>query len=259
MEIAQTERGSEDNGKRELASYPYMGLAAALRIADAVKDLGGAKVQIQKSLLASHLEESEKSASFQQKISASKSFGIIEGRSDYSLSESAKQYYFPTGESDRTLALLGFLASPSAFSQIIKRFDGGKLPPRQLLANILHRELRVPASWKDRVAAFFQNAAELVGCLDSSGFLRFRALKEGLLSKSRPGSNVIPMQADKAHVSPSAQAVGEASHPESGIESNVWNFSFKGKAVRLSTPSELDSPLWEKLNAYVQLLKPVNE
>src|SRR6266404_123885 len=169
MEIESAELNTQENGKRELASYPYMGLPAALKISDAVRDLGGQRVQIQKSVLASHLRDAEKSASFQQKIAAAKSFGIIEGRSSYILTDAGKQYYFPTSDRDKTAALLKFLSFPSAFGEIIKRFDGSKLPTREILSNILSRELRVPESWKERVASFFENAAELVGCLDEHG------------------------------------------------------------------------------------------
>lgn len=43
-----------------------------------------------------------------------------------------------------------------------------------------------------------------------------------------------------------------AENPLPTTASTVWRF----KLIRLETPEELSSELWEKLNAYVQILKP---
>src|ERR1017187_1747125 len=167
-----------DDEKRGAASYPYSSLASALKISDAVKNLGGARVMVQKSVLASHLKDSEKSAAFQQRLGAAKAFGLIEGgRKGYALSEAAQRYYFPTSETEKSFALLEILSVPEAFKQLISRFDGSKFPGREIIGNILHRELRVPDSWKERVSASFENSARLAGVLDENDFLRYRAIK----------------------------------------------------------------------------------
>jgi len=168
--------------KPEGGGYPYTSLAPSLKISDAVKELGGANHPVPKSSLADFLKESEKSASFLQRIMAAKIFGLIEGRNEYSLTEVGKHYYFPT---DRTKeeALLDIFCEPAPFRELIKRFDGDKLPSRVVLGNILQLQLKVPESWKDRVAAFFVNSAEFAGALDSTGFLRVKANKQ---AKSMP-------------------------------------------------------------------------
>jgi len=252
----EQERDNGEAGKRESASYPYFPLSSALKIAEAVKELGGAKVPIRKSVLASHFAQAEKSAVLQQRISAAKCFGLIEGRSAYTLTEAANRYFFPTTDLERNLALLDFLAAPESFTEIIKRFDGAKLPSRDILGNIFHREARVPESWKGRIAAYFCNSAELVGAVDQNRFLRFRAIKEGKLSRPIAGSTAASVQADTADASRSLKGLDVRSEQVQSTELNVWNFSYKGQNVRLVTPSELDRALWEKLNSYVQLLKP---
>lgn len=256
MESELTTRDSVDIGKREAISYPYFPLSSVLKIGDAVRDLGGNNSPVQKNVLASHLRESEKSSVLQQRISAARCFGIIEGKSAFVLTDAAKRYYFPTTESERSRAIFDFLESPGAFADIIKRFDGTKLPSREILANIFHRECHVPDSWKDRIASYFSTSVELAGALDSAGFLRFRVNKERGLSKTNSNATIASVEADKKTVSGYASRVNEDSTPAVPVESNVWDFSFRGKSVRLITPTELDKSLWEKLNAYVKLLNP---
>lgn len=259
MNSDDTQKSNGDEKKREPASYPYSSLIAALKIADAVKNLGGARVKIQKSVLASHLKESEKSAAFQQRLNGAKAFGIIEGRKAYVLSAAGQRYYFPTTESEKSSALLELLSAPEAFKQLINRFNGAQLPSREILANILHRELRVPDSWKERVAASFENSARFAGALDETGFLRYSASKEQILLRPQFATNIDTMESDKRAISGPEQPIRTESRTEQPLESNVWNFVYKGKAVRLVTPTELDESLWEKLNAYVQLLNPTPE
>jgi hypothetical protein len=165
-------------GSQEASLYPYTSLVPTLKIADAVKELGGARSAVSKSSLAAHFKESEKSASFLQRVSSAKAFGLIVGRSDYSLSEVARRYYSPTSEHDRSNALLDFLAAPTSFREIIRLFDGDQLPNRMILANIFSEKLKVPESWKERAAAFFENSAQFIGVLDEKRILRVNALKQ---------------------------------------------------------------------------------
>jgi hypothetical protein len=258
MENSQTDRDAGDDAKRESASYPYYPLHSALRISEAVKDLGGARVAIQKSVLASHLKEPEKSPVLQQRITSAKCFGLIEGRSAFTLTASSKRYYFPTTESERGLALLEFLGCPAAYGEIIKRFDGSQVPSREILANIFHREAGVPDSWKERTAATFLKSAVFAGALDDAGFLRVRAGKDRPLPKIDSEIAVQSMQTDTAVVSHSLSTPQKRQEVVQSIDSNTWSFTYQGKSVHLITPAELDNSLWEKLQAYVNLLKPTD-
>jgi len=141
------------------------------------------KLAKRRTAILLNLSESEKSPVLAQRIASAKCFGIIEGKSNFFLTDMAKRYYFPTTDGDRGLALLEFFRTPSSFAEVIKRFDGSKLPSREILANIFQRECRVPESWKVRIAAFFSNSADFIGVLDGAGFLRFRAAKDRCLSK----------------------------------------------------------------------------
>jgi hypothetical protein len=181
---------NEKDGQRG-ASYPYSPLQTALVVAEAVKQLGGNKTSVPKSLLASTLKEDEKSQGFAFKIASTKSFGLIEGRSAYTLTENAKRYFFPTSNTDKIEASLLFLQTPSGFAEIIKRFDGQKLPEPQMLANIFHTQLHVPESWAVRAASFFLRSAQHIGVVDEQGFLRFDAAKH-IGSKESPVDTSAP-------------------------------------------------------------------
>jgi len=233
-----------------------MPLNLALKVSDAVKELGGARSAIQKSLLAKHLGESEKSPTFSQRITAAKNFDLISGHGSYSLTEKAKQVYFPTSETGKSSALLAVFESPSAFKELIRRFDGDVLPSREILGNILHRDLNVPESWKERVAAFFVNSAQFVGAIDGQGFLRFKAAQQQAPDATvATNGNSPPILRQPVHEG-TAAIVRQFYQPRPTEETNVWSFSHKGKSVRLETPTELDKHLWEKLSAYVRLLNP---
>lgn len=40
---------------------------------------------------------------------------------------------------------------------------------------------------------------------------------------------------------------------------NVWVFSLGGKTVKVEASSDLSTDLWKKLEAYIQVLKPLEE
>lgn len=246
-----------DEVRREVWNYPYLPLSSALKVSEAVKELGGARSDVPKSALAKHLGESERSPTFSQRITAAKAYGLLYGRGEYGLTELGKRYYFPTSDSDKSAALLEIFSSPAAFKEVIRRFDGGSLPNREILSNIFHRELGVPESWKDRVAAFFSNAAQFVGAIDEKGFLRYRAaFHSGNLAEAASVTEDVAPRS-KTTIAHKFYGGMPLTGDNSAMSMNVWSFSHGGKFVRLETPIDLDKDLWQKLNAYVQLLKPI--
>lgn len=229
------------------AKFPLLSLQNSLQVAEAVRDGGGANTEVPKSIIASHLGSSENSGAFLQRLGSARSFGLIEGRGSYRLTDQAKRYFYPATEDDRRRAQLAFLASPPVFNEIIKRFDGNKLPAPAMLANILHREYSVSNSWKDRVASSFIKAAQIVGTIDGQNFLRYGASlhnMESPLSQSDAADTHAPV-ADAPRSQPSAVPGG-----------NSWLFQQEGQFVRVESSAELSPALWQKLNAYVQVLKP---
>jgi hypothetical protein len=242
----------ENEVQKQGASYPYVPLTTALIVAEAVKQAGGSKAPVQKSVLASALKEDEKSQVFAFKIAATKCFGLIEGRSSFTLTENAKRYFYPISDSDRVDASFSFLASPSAFAEVIKRFDGGPIPPPEMLANIFHRELKVPESWGARAASYFIRSAQTVGAVDEKGFLRFNATRQ---SKGR--ISVLPPAEEK----PSSMTINFDGYP--GVPPKVHSEETKGthqyvlplqngRQVILQAPLDINASEIRRLQKWIE-------
>jgi hypothetical protein len=60
-------------------NYPIYDLAEAVKVAVAVRDLGGGNSPATKSLLAQQLKYAENGPSFFQRVGAAKAFGLIDG------------------------------------------------------------------------------------------------------------------------------------------------------------------------------------
>ena len=192
-----------------------------------------------------------------QRLATARVYGMIEGsRSGYRLTDAAKRYFFPSSDAEKQSALLLLLKSAPIFSEMIKRFDGNKIPPADMLANVLLRDFKIPESWKGRVARFFVKAATDAGLLDSQGFLRYSAARHSLDKMPAPTSNAPSLStardtAEGATIPPSSYEAPEGM--------NAWVFSLKGKTVKVESSDELSDELWKKLNAYIQVLKPFEE
>lgn len=159
-------------------SYPLYNLAEAVIVAEAIRDLGGANAPVSKSLLAQQLKYAENGPSFFQRVTATKAFGLIEGRGSYSLTDLAKNYFYPTFENGKELAAVKALTFPRAFSILVQKFDGGKLPTIEMMGNIIHSEAGIPISKKNTLAGLFLRSVQFIGAIDSGGFLRCKALAD---------------------------------------------------------------------------------
>jgi hypothetical protein len=246
--------GNEAGRKESI--YPLYGLDEALKIAEAVRDMGGSRTSVSKAILAKHLKYAVTGPSFVQRIASAKTFGLVDGWGTYTLTDQAKRYFYPTTESDKTNASLSILSSPSSFRLLIDRFDGVKLPSNDMMGNILHQEANVPISWKDRIASMFVRSAQLLGIIDSDGFMRYgSAMREQSITTIAQVSSEPLFKPSSNH--PLAQAP-LPNKPMQGDDGNtVWVFRNKnGGQIRLETPEDMSKDLWDKLNAYVQILKP---
>lgn len=158
------------------AAYPVYDLGEAVKVAEAVRDLGGGNAPVTKSLLAQHLKYAETGPSFFQRVAASRAFGVIDGRGSYSLTDLGKQYFYPTVENGKEAAAVKMLTFPKSFSILVQKFDGGKLPSNEMIGNIIHAEADIPVSKKNILAGCFVRSAQFIGAIDTSGFVRCKAL-----------------------------------------------------------------------------------
>jgi hypothetical protein len=244
---------TENSQSNHSFPYPVLPFQNALEVAKAVCDSGGANSPVQKSVIAHALNSSESSGGFIQRLGTARIYGMIEGRGDYRLTDGAKRYFFPSSEAEKRQATLQLLSSAPIFAEIIKRFDGNRIPTSDMLANVLLREFGIPESWKVRVARFFIKAVGDAGILDNQGFLRYSSALHTLDNMHGGSSN------DQASTQPRDTAVATntpipSMEPREGM--NAWVFSLKGKTVKVETSDELSPDLWKKLDAYVKVLKP---
>jgi hypothetical protein len=155
--------------------YPTYPADEAIRIGQAVYDLGGSRAPVKKEMLAKHLNYAGTGPSFVQRIGAAKLYGLIDGRGEYALTDLGKRYFLPTSETDKAEAAFEILQHPPAFKRLVARFSGQRLPSNDILGNIIHTEGNVPASWKDKVASIFAKSAVALSLIDSQGNLRATA------------------------------------------------------------------------------------
>jgi hypothetical protein len=232
--------------------YPVLPFQNGLEVAKAVCDAGGANSGVQKSVIAHALKSSETSGGFIQRLGTARIYGMIEGRGDYRLTEGAKRYFFPSSDTEKRHALLALINSAPIFAEIIKRFDGNRVPTGDMLANVLLREFGIPESWKVRVARFFSKAASDAGILDNQGFLRYSSALHTL--DGMPGTSSNNQAATQQRDAVSSTSSSQLGAERAGM--NAWVFSLKGKTVRVETSDELSPELWQKLDAYIKVLKP---
>jgi hypothetical protein len=239
---------AQDN-KSSDAAYPIYDLAEAIKVADAVRELGGDRTPVSKSLLAQHLKYAETGPSFFQRLAASKSFGLLSGRGEYELTENAKRYFYPTTENEKASAGVSILSAPSAFKTIVQRFDGGKLPPNAMLGNIIQKDAKIPVSKKDTVASCFVRSAQFLGVIDANGFLRCRAHVTGAGTEIKRDTQQRFPSVEQP--TPARRIAGNAN-----ASTKVWNFTDGEDVLLVETPKGLTLQQWEILNQYVQFIKP---
>ena len=243
----------EQDDKKE--SYPAFDLASCIEFSQHIKALGGSRSEVKKSLLAKSVGLAASTPSFFQRIGSSKTFGIIDGWGSYTLTDIGRNYFYPTSEEDKKRAALTMLKTPAGFSFIIQRFDGELLPPVETIGNILDQEVGLTDSWKDRLALLFVKSAQHLGIIDAGGYLRYDA---EMHSKSIIDPAEQEMALNSATPSTAGQS-GSAQFPQGGqhVTLNIPKQSvWKHREITLQTPEVMTKELWEKLNAYVQILKP---
>jgi len=239
------------------ASYPVYDLSEAIKVAAAVKDLGGSRAGVERELLGQHLKLAVGGPSFFQRVSAARAFGMIEGRGTYSLTDRARRFFWPTDENDQFNASVEILSNPPSFAVLVHRYSGQKLPSNEILGNVLHGQANIPLSKKDVLASIFVRSANLLKLIDQSGVLSITTSSQPVA----PGQNgntevtVSKVNATKTvdPLSVPASLVGVDDAPPGNT---VWSYSHKGKVIRVQTPEDISSELWQKLEAYVKILKP---
>ena len=250
---------SESSGPKRV-QYPFGSLPKGLEIGEVIKNLGGNREPVTKALVARQQRVGENSGPLQSQLGVAKAYGIIEGAGAFRLTDIGKKYFYPVDPTDKQQAHLKMLVVPVVFEKLVERYDGDELPAPANLANLLI-DMAVPESWTQRVVSFFINAAKHVGVLGDDGFLRYGAAQQD----SRQNS-IAPLvdELPAAPATPAARGIVSLTGTTTTINHvqgtvNVWVFGSRDSAVKIETSKELSMGVWEKLNQYVQILKPSEE
>jgi hypothetical protein len=207
---------------------------------------------------------------FGLKLLSAKCFGLIEGKTAFRLTDLSREIFFPTRdpETQRRAALLRALRLPGAFDVLIKQYDGGKLPSNELTGNLLHDTYGIPETWKGRIATFFVKSCEFAGAI-SEGYLRYEVAQSQCGGAQHDGGSRLADEGDKfSEEDPSSSAPGKNvsngkrqsdlivvdREPSEGVI--IWTYPCGGKTLRIETPEDLTIDVWNKLNRYLQVLKP---
>jgi hypothetical protein len=269
---AQPTEGASDSKKR---TYPYYLLRGCISLGGVVRDAGGDRIAVPKSVVAAGVKMQQSASAFAQLVASAKSYGIVDGYTTLSLTEAGREYYFPTTDRSTRIAELTFLAQPAAFQFIIDKFDGSKLPSPEHLGNLLGRTFGIPRSWSGRAAQIFTTNAEDLGVIDSDGTLRYDAVKheagmfhtiEEAVRRDAVSRGATPRPAaphsaeEERHAADNFKAIENAqrhyaSVPQSASAPNVdvWTHP---SGIRVEVPEPLTIELWQRLNRHVQSLKP---
>jgi len=246
-------------------TYPYNPLATCLVVAKGVSEIGNGKQAVSRSMLASHLNLDEKSGDFAQKLASTKCYGLIDGRSDFKLTELAQSYFFPTQDPEREkrVALIQACGAPGAFSELLNRYDGSKLPASDLIGNVLSREFGIPESWKFRIASFFVKALTTAGTLSQDGFIRHKSELQKLTSGHGPhreseskGSGHKQNQEKDEGTRQDGQRDRLPADTGDRGKVVIWTYRFEGKSFHIETPEDITTELCDKLKRYIDVLNP---
>jgi hypothetical protein len=156
---ADAAKGGSGERQRSTIGFPYMDLASAIELADAIfKNVGGGECD--DTQLAAWSGQSSKSSTFRVQVYAARLFGILAGEaSRHTLTELGISVVDPQRE--RQARVDAFLKVP-LYSAIFNKFNGTQLPP----AAALEREmvaLGVAPKQKERARQVFDRSAEQAG------------------------------------------------------------------------------------------------
>jgi hypothetical protein len=247
-----------DAPQRKKGAYPYYLLKSCLALGGIVKDAGGDRVDVPKSVVAEGLDVEQTSSNFAQFVASAKCYGIVDGHTALRLTDLGRDHFMPTTENGARCAELEFLSQPPTFSFLIEKFDGSTLPAANILANLLAREFGIPDSWNGRVAQIFISSANDLGVIDQGGCLRYDSAKHKAAGAVQmpPRNDTSSGEVQAAQRPQQNQPGGTTDNPQQTKPNNRKSKVWVWEDIRLETPGDLTLDEWEQLRDYVGILRP---
>ncbi len=147
-----------------------LSLSDALGMMEPIHRQGGGN-EVPTSALESIVGNSSTSSSFQAKIAALKTYGLIEhGKKMVSLSPLGKAYATPLSPEDKNQTAIQAFRKVPLFENLLSRFSGNPLPELdKYFYNLLNANYGVPVEEAPKWMKRFVEGARLVGVLVSEG------------------------------------------------------------------------------------------
>jgi predicted nucleotide-binding protein len=170
--VANSEGPQQKRSRAPSRPFPSVGLAAALRIPQAISDSNAGR-PMSRLLLADALKLSPGSSLFRDLLSGSARYGLTLGNyvsEVISLEPIGVSITRPTSTGERLDAIRSAMKTIPLFKQLLDHFNNAKLPSTDFLANTLERQYGIDAAWSSEASKVFVETARFVGVVrDVSG------------------------------------------------------------------------------------------
>jgi hypothetical protein len=149
--------GSSRTNLRSTIAFPYGSLKDAEDVSNELHAKWGNSASL--SQLAAGMDSTTKSGAFRSKVATARTFGVVTGRGQLTLTELGRRIVNP--QEVAAARIEAFLAVP-LFKAIYDEYNDGMLPPDAALEKRM-RDLGVSAKQTDRARQSFQRSADLAG------------------------------------------------------------------------------------------------
>lgn len=131
------------------------------------------------------------STPFYRRMVSAKLFGLLDTTQGVNLTKLALDYFKPTDDESKALALLTAVKNVVGYQKILDRYSGKRLPPQiEIVANLIEREFNLTAEAAKICAGAFMSSVQRAGLVQADNTL----------------ITTLPQQARPAQVSEAASA-----------------------------------------------------
>ena len=152
-------------------SYPRDPLSSTLVVAQTIADQNAGR-PMKRLLVADALDVKPSSSNFRYLLSSSHHYGLSEGTEkadEISLTTLGAAATKPDGSAERAAVLIQAARTPPLFNQFFERFNGNKMPTRDMLQKLVVADFGVPKERAEEAADLIVKNGEFIGAIRNIG------------------------------------------------------------------------------------------
>ena len=157
MEEEKKEKRKRSIGKR---FYPIHSLEESIKIAKALKTLGGSVDSNEKDLIASAMKL-KLTGAFTNRLGSARNWRLLTGHGKLELTDLAKRLISPISDEEYREGILEAFFGVPLFKSLYETYENMEIPEDDLLQNILERKYNVPAGDTVAVVKIFKKMIQL--------------------------------------------------------------------------------------------------